>query len=70
MNFPKDSISASPIGEVGAFEYDGKTASVFTDMIQRSVPGYNVIIFAIGLLIGCFAREHSVCCFASPASSR
>jgi len=61
MNFPKDSIYASPIGEVGAFKFDETVASVFPDMIQRSVPGYNAIISAIGLLAGRFAREHSVC---------
>ncbi|PPK73509.1 tRNA (cmo5U34)-methyltransferase [Methylobacter tundripaludum] len=61
MNFPKDSIYASPIGEVGAFKFDETVAGVFPDMIQRSVPGYSAIISAIGLLAGRFAREHSVC---------
>ncbi len=61
MTSPKDSIYASPIGEVGAFKFDETVASVFPDMIQRSVPGYNAIISAIGLLAGRFAREHSVC---------
>jgi len=61
MTFPKDSIYASPIGEVGAFKFDETVTSVFPDMIQRSVPGYSAIISAIGLLAGRFAREHSVC---------
>ncbi|MEE7626026.1 carboxy-S-adenosyl-L-methionine synthase CmoA [Methylobacter sp. Wu8] len=61
MNFPKDSIYASPIGEVGAFKFDETVAGVFPDMIKRSVPGYSAIISAIGLLAGRFAREHSVC---------
>ncbi len=61
MNSPKDSIYASPVGEVGAFKFDETVASVFPDMIQRSVPGYSAIISAIGLLAGRFAREHSVC---------
>lgn len=61
MNFPKDSIYASPVGEVGAFKFDETVASVFPDMIQRSVPGYSAIISAIGLLAARFAREHSVC---------
>ncbi|MFI3157431.1 MAG: carboxy-S-adenosyl-L-methionine synthase CmoA [Methylococcaceae bacterium] len=61
MNFPKDSIYASPVGEVGAFKFDDTVARVFPDMIQRSVPGYSAIISAIGLLAGRFAREHSVC---------
>ena len=61
MHSPKDSIYASPIGEVGVFKFDETVAGVFPDMIQRSVPGYNAIIAAIGLLAGRFAREHSVC---------
>lgn len=61
MTSSKDSIYASPVGEVGAFKFDEKVANVFPDMIQRSVPGYSAIISAIGLLAGRFAREHSVC---------
>ena len=61
MNFLKDSIYASPVGEVSAFKFDETVAGVFPDMIQRSVPGYNAIISAIGLLAGRFARENSVC---------
>ncbi len=61
MTFPKDSIYASPIGEVGAFKFDETVTGVFPDMIQRSVPGYSAIISAIGLLAGRFARKHSVC---------
>lgn len=61
MNFLKDSIYASPVGEVGAFKFDETVVGVFPDMIQRSVPGYSAIISAIGLLSGRFASEHSVC---------
>jgi len=61
MNSPKDSIYASPVGEVGAFKFDETVVRVFPDMIQRSVPGYSAIISAIGLLAGRFAHEHSVC---------
>jgi tRNA (cmo5U34)-methyltransferase len=61
MSSPKDSLYASPVGKVGAFNFDETVARVFPDMIQRSVPGYSVIISAIGLLAGRFAREHSVC---------
>ncbi len=61
MNSSKDSLYASPIGEVGAFKFDEAVVNVFPDMIQRSVPGYSAIISAIGLLAGRFAREHSVC---------
>ncbi len=61
MTSSKDSIYASPVGEVGAFKFDEKVVNVFPDMIQRSVPGYTAIISAIGLLAGRFARKNSVC---------
>jgi len=61
MNTSKDSIYASPVGEIGAFKFDETVVRVFPDMIQRSVPGYSAVISAIGLLAGRFAREHSVC---------
>ena len=61
MNFRKDSIYATPLDEIDAFEFDATVVSVFPDMIHRSVPGYSEIISAIGLLAGRFAREHSFC---------
>jgi tRNA (cmo5U34)-methyltransferase len=61
MNSLKDSIYASPVGEISAFNFDETVASVFPDMIKRSVPGYSAIISAIGLLAGRFARDNSVC---------
>ncbi len=61
MNSSKDSIYASPVGEIGAFKFDEKVASVFPDMIRRSVPGYGAIISAIGLLAGRFCQDHSQC---------
>jgi tRNA (cmo5U34)-methyltransferase len=61
MNSAKDSLYASPVGDIGAFKFDEAVVRVFPDMIQRSVPGYQAIISAIGLLAGRFAREHSVC---------
>lgn len=57
----KDSIYANPLGEVDAFKFDGNVVDVFPDMIERSVPGYQAIISAIGLLAGRFARPHTVC---------
>lgn len=57
----KDSIYASPLAEIEAFKFDAKVADVFPDMIQRSVPGYQAIIAAIGLLAGRFARPDSAC---------
>lgn len=61
MQSVKDSLYASPLGEVSAFRFDEAVVSVFPDMIQRSVPGYSTIISAIGLLAARFAKEDSVC---------
>ena len=61
MTLVKDSIYANPLTDIDAFKFDEKVAAVFPDMIQRSVPGYQAIIAAIGLLAGRFARPDSVC---------
>ncbi len=61
MSEYKDSIFAEPLAQVGSFQFDEKVAQVFPDMIQRSVPGYNAIISAIGLLAGRFAQPDSCC---------
>lgn len=61
MTHTKDSVYASPLAEIEAFQFDAKVADVFPDMIQRFVPGYLAIIAAIGLLAGRFACPDSVC---------
>lgn len=57
----KDSIYTQPVGEIEPFKFDETVAKVFPDMIARSVPGYNTIISAIGLLTGKFSQPNSVC---------
>ncbi len=57
----KDSLYSQPLGHVSGFAFDDNVAKVFPDMIQRSVPGYQTIITAIGLLAGRFATPNSVC---------
>jgi tRNA (cmo5U34)-methyltransferase len=57
----KDSIYANPLGDISAFTFDENVASVFPDMIQRSVPGYSTIITAIGLLAKRYAQPNSRC---------
>ena len=61
MSTNKDTLYASPIASVSSFKFDESVVNVFPDMIQRSVPGYNAIISAIGLLAGRYAQQHSVC---------
>jgi tRNA (cmo5U34)-methyltransferase len=61
MSINQDNLYASPIASVSSFKFDESVVNVFPDMIQRSVPGYQAIISAIGLLAGRYAQEHSVC---------
>jgi tRNA (cmo5U34)-methyltransferase len=60
MTAPKDTLYASPLGEIAGFAFDNRVAGVFDDMIRRSVPGYAVILSAIGLLAERFAQPDSV----------
>lgn len=57
----KDSLYSQPLGRVEPFVFDEHVAQVFPDMIERSVPGYQTIITAIGLLAGRFAQDNSYC---------
>lgn len=57
----KDSLYSQPLGQISAFAFDDNVAHVFTDMISRSVPGYQTMIAAIGLLASRFAKQNSVC---------
>jgi tRNA (cmo5U34)-methyltransferase len=61
MSFPKDTLFSTPIESVSAFKFDSAVVNVFSDMIQRSVPGYQTIIYAIGLLAERYAKENTVC---------
>lgn len=57
----KDTLYSSPIDTVGSFTFDHAVASVFPDMLQRSIPGYQSIISAIGLLAERYAQDDSIC---------
>jgi tRNA (cmo5U34)-methyltransferase len=48
-------------GPVAAFVFDDKVAAVFTDMINRSVPGYGTIVSQIGTLAERYAQAGSTC---------
>lgn len=61
MSITKDTLYASPVGAISSFQFDQSVVNVFPDMIERSVPGYQAIISAIGLLAGRYAQEQSVC---------
>lgn len=48
-------------GPVAPFVFDEKVATVFTDMINRSVPGYATIVAMIGALAERYAQADSLC---------
>ncbi len=54
-----DNIYATTLDDLGKFAFDDSVASVFPDMIKRSVPGYTTIIAMTGLLAGRYAPPGS-----------
>ncbi len=56
-----DAIYAAPLQEMVDFQFDERVVAVFPDMIQRSVPGYGMIIATIGTLAGKYAQAGSHC---------
>jgi tRNA (cmo5U34)-methyltransferase len=56
-----DAIYASPLKDIINFQFDERVVAVFPDMIQRSVPGYGMIISNIGILAAKYAQAGSHC---------
>lgn len=54
-----DKIFAEKFSEIVDFNFNEKVASVFPDMIQRSVPGYAAAVAASGILAQHYALENS-----------
>ncbi|HIG42923.1 MAG: carboxy-S-adenosyl-L-methionine synthase CmoA [bacterium] len=46
----KDKVYAAPIDQVADFSFDAKVADVFENMINRSVPGYALMLDLIGVI--------------------
>ncbi|MCP4752102.1 MAG: carboxy-S-adenosyl-L-methionine synthase CmoA [Proteobacteria bacterium] len=61
MTLNKDDIYTSPLEQIVDFAFDEKVASVFADMIQRSVPGYATVINLIGILAAERVRPGTLC---------
>jgi len=59
--FKKDSLYTSPLEKIVDFQFDEKVASVFADMIQRSVPGYATVISMIGVIAADYAQPGTSC---------
>jgi tRNA (cmo5U34)-methyltransferase len=57
----QDAIYAAPLNEIIDFKFDERVVDVFPDMIQRSVPGYGIMISNIGILAAKYAQAGSHC---------
>ena len=56
-----DSLYAIPKNKVPPFEFDEAVVAVFPDMIERSVPGYALLLPLIGQIASRYAQPHSRC---------
>jgi len=56
-----DTLYSQPLEQLVDFNFDEKVASVFPDMINRSVPGYASIVAMTGILSAEFFQTHSRC---------
>ncbi len=55
----KDAIYSTPHEHIVDFAFDERVASVFPDMIRRSVPGYGDIVALLGLFAEQYAQKGS-----------
>ncbi len=55
----KDTIYTGSLAKVSDFVFDESVAKVFQDMIQRSVPGYEMILSSISLITARYAQENT-----------
>ncbi len=52
-----DKIYASSYEDVDSFRFDETVTAVFPDMINRSVPGYQVVVQMLGILAKMFVKD-------------
>lgn len=57
----KDNLYAASVANPGKFEFSAEVANVFQDMIERSVPGYELVLAMIKVLASEFARPDTNC---------
>ena len=57
----KDDIFKSTDAGPGTFEFNDSVAEVFTDMLRRSVPGYEASLEAIAILARRYGRAGTRC---------
>ena len=54
-----DKVYAEPITDLKDFEFNSQVAGVFQDMLERSIPGYFVMLELTKLLAGKFAKPYT-----------
>ncbi|MEJ2542607.1 MAG: carboxy-S-adenosyl-L-methionine synthase CmoA [Calditrichaceae bacterium] len=54
----KDTIYQNPKNPLGDFKFDEEVTKVFPDMLQRSIPGYNLILSMINMYTGLYAENN------------
>ncbi len=57
----KDSVYATPKDKIDDFQFDETVASVFEDMLRRSIPGYNLTLDLVGLFAADYVQANSYC---------
>jgi tRNA (cmo5U34)-methyltransferase len=57
----KDTVYANPLEQIEEFRFDASVADVFENMINRSVPGYPLVLDLIGVLTEKYAVENTNC---------
>ena len=57
----QDKVFASPREQIEKFKFDDRVASVFGDMISRSVPGYGMMLDMIGVITREVVKPHTNC---------
>lgn len=57
----RDNLYAKSQAIVDAFQFDAQVASVFDDMIKRSVPGYTMMLEMLGVVANKYAQDNSNC---------
>jgi len=56
-----DRVYAEPRQDIEPFTFNDSVASVFDDMIERSVPGYRSIVLQTGMLAAKFSVADTIC---------
>jgi tRNA (cmo5U34)-methyltransferase len=54
----KDTIYRNPQIPLNDFEFDENVANVFPDMLQRSIPGYDLVLSIINIFTRLYAEKH------------